>query len=139
MTKTAQVAEFFVVGIAARTSNEREMSGQGVIGKHWERLFNEHVLANIPNRVDSNIYAIYADYATDHNGDYTFLLGAKTRDGSQVPDGMIAKRVPAGKYAVVTSDRAPVIEAVVGAWRKIWSATPADLGGERAFQTDFEL
>ena len=139
MTKPVEVDEFFVVGIAARTSNQREMSGQGVIGKQWERLFAEHLLANIPNRADSSIYAVYSDYEVDHTGEYTFLLGAKARDGSVVPDGMIAKRVPAGTYAVVTSEHAPVVEAVVGAWKKIWSASPSDLGGERSFQTDFEL
>lgn len=139
MTKATEVSEFYVVGIAARTSNQLEMSGQGVIGKQWERLFSEHVLSNIPNRVDSNIYAIYTDYTTEQGVEYTFLLGAKTRDSSQVADGMIAKRVPAGKYAVVTSERAPVVEAVVGAWKKIWSLSPGQLGGERAFDTDFEL
>jgi predicted transcriptional regulator YdeE len=139
MTKTANREEFYIVGIAARTSNDREMSGQGVIGKQWERFSREHVLEHIPNRADFNVYAVYTDYAGDENGEYTFLLGTKVRDLSQVPEGMIAKRVPAGKYAVVTSDRGPVVETIVGAWRKIWSATPSDLGGERAFQTDFEL
>ena len=80
MTKTAEVAEFYVVGIATRTSNQREMSGQGVIGKQWEHLFSEHILANIPNREDSNIYAIYTDYSVGEDIEYTFLLGAKARD-----------------------------------------------------------
>lgn len=137
--KIVAVPEFYVVGIAERTSNQREMSGQGVIGNQWECLFGEHVLSKIPNRVDSNIYAIYTDYATDQNGEYTFLLGTKVSDASQVPVGMMAKRIPAGKYAVVTSERAPIVEAVVGAWKTVWSLSPAQLGGERAFQTDFEL
>jgi predicted transcriptional regulator YdeE len=139
MTKNAEVAEFYVVGIAERTSNEREMSGQGVIGRQWERLFADRVLEQIPNRADSNIYAVYTDYRVDAGIEYTYLLGAKVRDGSQVPGGMIAKRIPAGMYAVVTSDRAPVMEAVVGAWKKVWTSAPADLGGERAFLADFEL
>ncbi len=131
--------EFFVVGIAERTSNEREMAGTGVIGKQWGRLFSEQVLDRIPERADGNIYAVYTDYAGDHTMEYTFLLGAKVKDVGMVPEGLVAKRIPAGRYAVITSERAPIVEAVVGAWQRVWAASPADLGGERAFQTDFEL
>jgi predicted transcriptional regulator YdeE len=137
--KAVEFSEFFVVGIAERTSNEREMSGQGVIAKQWDRLFREKLAESIPNRADFNIYAVYSDYVSDHTGEYTFLLGAKVRNVSKLPEGMIAKRVPAGRYAVVTSEQAPVVEAVVGAWKKVWAASQSDLGGERAYLADFEL
>jgi predicted transcriptional regulator YdeE len=137
--KTVEIPEFFVIGIAARTSNEREISGHGVIGAQWERFFTDRVPERIPQRVDSNIYVVYSDYESDHFGEYTFLLGTKVKDDFQVPHGMVVKKVPAGKYAIVTSERAPVIEAVVGAWKRIWSSSPAELGGERAFTADFEL
>ena len=134
-----QVEEFYVVGIAERTSNQREMSGQGVIASQWDRLFKEGILGQIPSRADENIYAVYTDYASDHTGEYTFLLGRRVKDVSQVPEGMIAKRIPAGDYTLITSETAPVVQAVVGAWQKIWKSSPAELGGERAFRTDFEL
>jgi predicted transcriptional regulator YdeE len=137
--RTQELAEFYVVGIAERTSNEREMSGQGVIGKQWERLFGERLLNQISSRADANIYAVYTDYRVDNGIEYTYVLGAKVSDVSKIPEGMVAKRIPSGKYAVITSERAPVIEAVVGAWKKIWTSSAAELGGQRAFQADFEL
>jgi predicted transcriptional regulator YdeE len=137
--KAVEISEFYVVGIAARTSNQREMSGQGVIARQWDRLFREKILETISNRADFNTYAVYSDYVGDHTGEYTFLLGAKVKNASQIPEGMIAKRVPAGRYAVVTSEQAPVVEAVVGAWKKVWSSSPQQLGGERAYHTDFEV
>ncbi len=139
MIKQVEVGQFYVAGIAVRTTNEREMSGDAVIGKHWERFFAEHILGKIPNRTDSSIYAVYTDYEGDQNGAYTLLLGAKLGGRLPLPPGMVATAIPAGKYAVVTSDPGPVVEAVVGAWKKIWSTPPNELGGDRAFKADFEL
>jgi len=139
MTRQVEIAEFEVAGIAVRTSNSREMSGNGLIGAHWERFFAERVLEKIPNRTDSSMYAVYTDYENDHNGDYTLLLGARIKGPIQLPPGIMAKSVPAGHYAVVTSDPGPVVDSVVGAWKKIWNMSRAELGGNRAFQTDFEL
>ena len=139
MIRQAQVGEFYVAGIAVRTSNARELSGDPIIGKHWERFFSEHILGKIPNRTDSRIYAVYTDYEGDQNGEYTLLLGAKLGGRIPLPPGMVATAIPAGKYAVVTSDPGPVVEAVVGAWKRIWSLRPEELGGERAYKADFEL
>jgi predicted transcriptional regulator YdeE len=137
--KIIEMPEFFVVGIADRTTNSREASGNGIIGKQWNRLFADRVLDQIPNREDFGIVAVYTDYAGDHTGEYTFLLGSRVRDLSRIPEGMMAKRVPSGKYAVVTTDRGPVAPVVISAWQKIWSLTPEQLGGRRAFRTDYEL
>ncbi len=54
---------FTVIGISARTSNEKEMTAQGVIGPMWGRLYKENVLEKIPNKADSKIVAVYTDYA----------------------------------------------------------------------------
>ena len=139
MIRQVSVGEFYVAGIAVRTSNTREMSSDGVIGKHWERFFSEHILGKIPNRTDSRIYAVYTDYEGDQNGEYTLLLGARLGGRLPLPPGMVAKTIPAGKYAVVTSEPGPVVDSVVGAWQKIWSTPAAELGGERAYGADFEL
>jgi predicted transcriptional regulator YdeE len=137
--KLAEVDEFYVVGIAARTTNAREMGGQGVIAKQWDRLFSDGVLQNISGREDGTIYAVYTDYVSDHTGEYTFLLGAKVANPGEIPEGMVAKRIPAAKYAVVASERGPVAQVVVGAWQRVWTASPQELGGERAYRTDFEV
>ena len=57
-TKTIQQKEFSVIGIAARTSNVKEMSGKGIIGAQWSRFFTESILDKIPNKADSNILGV---------------------------------------------------------------------------------
>src|ERR1700722_2472027 len=75
--KVVQQAGFTVVGIAARTSNAKEMTAEGVIGKQWGRFMAEGLRAKIPNKADQAILAVYTDYASDHAGEYTFVLGAR--------------------------------------------------------------
>ena len=70
---------------------------------------------------ESDLYAVYTDYASDANGDYTLVLGAKVQPGTNPSEGMIAKVVPAGRYAVFTSERGPVAKVVVETWMRIWS------------------
>ena len=84
-TKVVDQKEFAVIGISARTNNAREAAGTGVIAKQWEKFYKEGVLDKIPNKADSAIYAIYSDYASDRNDDYTYIIGAKVSAASAVP------------------------------------------------------
>ena len=88
------------------------------------------------------IYAVYTDYASDANGDYTLVIGAKVASSeaiSQFHEGMVGKRIPAGQYAVFTSDRGPVAKVVVETWLRIWSYYQLPANGQRAYRADFEL
>jgi predicted transcriptional regulator YdeE len=137
ITRT-DVAGFTIIGIEARTTNAKEATAEGIIGKQWQKFFSEGILQRIPNWADANIYALYSDYASDHNGEYSFLIGAKVKDGTTPPSGMVAKQVRPGEYAVLTSDKGPFAKVVPAAWTKIF-----DFENEgklkRAYQTDFEL
>ena len=82
---------------------------------------------------------MYSDYESDKDGEYSFMIGARVKSAAAVPSGMMARKVPAGRYAVFTSERGAVEKVVVEAWQKIWSGTKAELGGERAYSVDFEI
>lgn len=131
--------DFIVIGIAARTNNAREATPDGVIGKQWARFMQEGLLAKIPNKLDHSIVAVYTDYASDHNGDYTFVLGAKLSSGADVPEGMVAKKIPAGRYAVFTSEKGPGPKVVPDLWRKINALPKTATGGDRTYRADFEI
>jgi len=130
---------FTVVGISARTNNAKEMTADGVIGKMWRRLMQEGLLAKIPNKADPNIVAVYTDYASDHNGDYTYLLGARVNSDADVPEGMVAKKVPAEKFAVFTSEKGPAPKVVPELWMKINSLPQDAVGADRVYRADFEI
>ena len=132
-------AGFVVIGIEARTNNVQEMSTFGVIARQWQRFFRENLVAKIPNKADSSILAVYSDYASDKNGEYSFLIGTRVNSPEGVPPGMIAKRVPAGRYAIFTSRTGPVEKIVPEIWKEIWSASRSTLGGDRAYIADYEV
>jgi len=137
--KVLEQSGFMVIGIAARTSNAREMTAEGVIGKQWARLMQDGVYAKIPNKADQSIVAVYTDYASDHNGDYTYLLGARVNSDAEVPAGMVAKKIPAGRFAVFTSAKGPAPKVVPETWTKINSLPQSATGGDRAYQADYEV
>ena len=132
-------AEFTVIGIAVRTSNAKEMTAEGVIGKQWARLMQEGLLAKIPNKADAAIVAVYSDYASDHNGEYTFVLGARVTSAEAVPEGMVATKIFAARYAVFTSEKGPAAKVVPQVWMRINSLPKSAVGGDRAYRADFEV
>jgi CubicO group peptidase (beta-lactamase class C family)/predicted transcriptional regulator YdeE len=132
-------AGFTVVGITARTSNPKEMTADGVIGKQWGRLIQEGLIEKIPNKADPSIVAVYTDYATDHNGEYTFLLGSRVTSDADVPPGMVSKKIAAGKFAVFTTDKGPADQVLPAAWMKINSLPKTAVGGDRAYRADYEI
>jgi len=137
--KLVQQADFTVIGIAVRTSNAKEMTADGVIGKQWGRFMTEGILGKIPNKADKTIVAVYTDYASDHNGEYTYVLGARVTSDAEVPAGMVAKKIPAGRYAVFTTEKGPAPKVVPEVWMKINSLPKSAAGGDRVYGADFEI
>jgi predicted transcriptional regulator YdeE len=132
--------EFSVIGIQVRTSNAKEMTGGGAIPKQWASFFKDGIAAKIPNKVDSTIYAVYTNYASDYNGEYDFIIGMKVSSVSDIPPGMVTKTVPKGKYGVVASARGPAPQVVPEAWQRVYDLDDKkQLGGARAYRADFEL
>lgn len=137
--KVVELSSFNVIGIQCRTDNAKEAAGQGCIGKQWGRLMNEGLLGKIPNRADNNIVAVYTGYASDKDGEYTYILGAEVKSDAVAPVGMTKTTVPAGRYAVFTSNQGPVQQVVVDTWKRIWAAPKTQAGGDRVYKSDFEL
>lgn len=138
--RRTELEGFSVIGIEVRTSNKREASRGGAIPQQWERFFKEGMLERIPHRADRNILALYTDYASDRNGEYTYVLGAKVLDASAVPPGMVLKRVPKSRYTVFTTARGPAAKVVPEAWERIWRIEDAaGFEGHRAYKADFEV
>ncbi len=137
--RVVQQDGFSVVGVSARTSNAKEMTPQGVIGTMWGRLMQEGILEKIPNKADHDVIAVYTDYASDHDGEYTYILGARVTSGADVPAGMIAKKIPAGRYAVFTSEKGQPSKVVPELWTKINSLPRGATGTDRVYHADFEV
>lgn len=131
-------SSFIVVGVTVRTNNAAEASQQGKIPQLWQGVMQNGTLEQIPNKEGDALVVVYSNYASDHTGDYDYTLGYKVTSVDKIPEGMVARTIPAGKYAVLNSAQGPPQEVVAGLWQRINSMTPKQLGGARAYQTDFE-
>lgn len=130
---------FTVVGLWVRTENKTEAEGNGQIPALWQRAMQEGLLEAVPHRADQDTVAVYTNYASDEKGPYTFVLGVRVTAVDKIPDGMMAVTIPAGKYAVVTSETGSLPDVMPKVWTRIWAMTPAEMGGERAFKADYEI
>jgi len=130
---------FTVVGLTVRTNNAAEAGGQGKIGQLWQAAVQNATLEQIPNIVGDGYVVVYSNYASDHTGDYDYTLGYRVSSVGKVPEGMVVRTIRAGKYAVFTSEAGPPQQIIPDLWKHINSLTPEQQGGERAYQTDFEL
>ena len=135
--KQTNVAAFTVIGIAARTDNAKESTVNGIIPKQWQRFFSEGIPAKIPGTTSTSFYAVYSDYASDHNGEYTYVVGQAVKDGTAAPS-MAASRVPAGPYAGFTTEVGPFTKVIPSAWQRIFELE-AEGKLKRAYKTDFEI
>lgn len=100
----------------------------------------EGVLQKIPNKADENIYAVYTDFANKRSGEYSVVLGARVTSKLRIPEGLVLKTVPAGKYLIFESERGPARQVIPAAWQKI--ATLEDqgkLGHARTYRADYEV
>jgi predicted transcriptional regulator YdeE len=135
--RTVNIPGFAVIGIQARTNNAKEATADGIIGRQWHKFIDEGI-SKIPDKSSSNLYAVYTEYASDHNGDYTFMVGAPVKLGTAAPAGMVLRVIPAGKYAVITTAKGAFPKVIPEAWMRIFKLE--DEGKlKRTYRTDFEL
>jgi predicted transcriptional regulator YdeE len=139
VTKTMLSSPFYVAGFLVRTNNADEVSGKSKIGDLWQRFYKENLGAQIPNRADSALTVVYSEYATDEKGDYNYLLGARVTSVDHLPAGMTWKQVQSGTYAVIRTEVGQMPRVLQATWRRIWEMSPTEMGGKRAFVTDYEI
>jgi predicted transcriptional regulator YdeE len=133
-----EISGFAVIGIETRTNNAKEATTDGIIGRLWHRFIDDSMADRIPDKTGSSLYAVYSEYASDHNGDYTFMVGAPVKAETAVPAGMVLKQIPAGRYAVITTEKGRFPKVIPETWLKIFKLE--DEGKlNRTYRTDFEL
>jgi predicted transcriptional regulator YdeE len=133
--------ELTFIGITARTSNANEMNPQlAKIPATLQKYFQGGLSCHIPNRKTTDVtYCAYTNYESDFTGPYTYFVGEAVTATHDMPEGLDALVIPAQKYIKFTTGPGPMPEVVIKAWQEIWQMTPADLGGQRTYHTDFEV
>lgn len=135
--------EIKLVGITTRTNNVRIFESDPATNKIAEtvqKYFHGGLYGMIPNRKNpGTTYCVYTEYESDHTGDYTYLIGEEVSSFENVPEDFVQMTLPAQQYAKLTNGPGPMPDVCINAWKKIWTMTSEDFGGERAYLADFEV
>lgn len=133
--QTINLNEFRVMGITTRTSNEKnDNKDLDDVGELWKKFKDEDIRNKIPHKESQEIVSLYTDYEKDFNGPYSVVLGYRVTKIDTVPEGMVAKIVPASKYAVFHVKGENLAEEIIKAWQQIWFT---DI--DRTYTGDFDV
>lgn len=134
--------ELMLIGVTARTNNKDEMDpDKAKIGKMVHDYGANHIANGFKHRVHPGmVYAVYTDFESDENGEYTYFLGeAVTSFDDQDQSTFTPLVIPASTYQCFTTEAGKMPDIVIEAWQNIWQMTPEDFGGKRTYQADFEI
>ncbi len=131
-----------LIGVTARTNNKNEMDPEkskiaSTAGRYW----SENLANNFKHRLSpGTTYAVYTDYESDENGDYTYFIGELV-DTFEGQDNETFEQliIPASRYQKFTTQTGKMPEVVINAWQAIWQMQPSDFGGNRKYIADFEV
>ena len=121
-----------VIGIECRTSNAPE-DGPQDIPRLWGQFYSEDIINKIPNKASNEVIALYCDYEGDYTQPYSLVIGCPVTSLDNIPEGMVAKAIPAGSYAVFRAiGEHPT--SLIETWGNIWQTEL-----KRTYTGDYEF
>ena len=109
---------FKIIGISTQTTNENGQSIQDVEAL-WNRFWNENIVAQVPNKVNEDIYAVYTDYESDYMR-YTLISGVPVSSLDDIPNDFVGREILVGNSEKFTS-KGKMPEAILKTWSEIWT------------------
>ncbi|MBU0695260.1 MAG: effector binding domain-containing protein [Bacteroidetes bacterium] len=132
--KKIEQAAFKLIGLKLnhKTTNEGGQSGIDC-GNLWQKFETENFVANIPDKLSEEIYAVYYEYEGDYTKPFSYFIGCKVKIDAEVPQGMDHLIIPSGNFTKVLS-KGIMPDCVANSWKDIWNS---DI--DRAYNYDFEV
>jgi len=125
---------FNIIGISIETTNVNGQTAQD-LGQLWGQFYSQNILAQIPNKIGTEIYGIYTDYESDYRGKYTAIIGCKVSSLDELPKGLIGRTIQGGTFQKYIA-KGEMPAAVGNAWQNIWAQGTAI---NRAYIADFDV
>ena len=127
-----------VIGLEIRTSNEIEAQpAQSRIREAWKKF--DELKNEIPDRANEHIaFGLYSGYESGDKGLYSLAACSEVRTLERVPQGMVGKIIPPGKYLVFTA-KGEMPHAIMSVWEGIWKYFSNGTSYKRTFTADFEV
>ncbi len=136
-----QLPEIKLVGISVRTNNTAEMNpGAAKISSTISKFVQGNIGEKIINRKNpGKTFFIYTKYESDFRGNYTYFVGEEVVSFEGASADLETHTIPPQNYVKFTNGPHKMPDVCINAWQQIWTMSPADFGGERAYIADFEI
>jgi AraC family transcriptional regulator len=139
--KVVEKEAFKVIGKELRVRNDNGDNNR-LIPEFWTKCIEEGIMeqfSTMPNRINPQ-YIDTMGMCMDFDGVNTFsyLICVEATNFDCIPKGMVAKTIPAAKYAVFTA-RGKMPEAIQKTWMDIYEKWFPVSGFERTDGPDFEF
>lgn len=124
--------EFKIIGMEYVGNNKN-----GEIGQMWHRFIPR--MGEITNRTNSDVsYGVcFPVENMKEDSEFSYVAGLEVDNFDQIPEGMVARTVPAGKYAVFIHKGS--LDNLRSTYEYIYGSWLPKSGQEVAFQPDFEF
>jgi predicted transcriptional regulator YdeE len=132
MYTTKQMPVLMVIGIECRTSNTPDAAPKD-IPLLWQKFYSEGIQGQIPNKVSEEVIALYCDYEGDFTQPYSCVIGCAVSSIDEIPEGMVAKTVPAATFASYRAT-GEFPKSLIDTWGLIWSSPL-----KRTYVGDYEV
>lgn len=125
---------FKLIGLKlkGKTKNQNGQSEKDC-GELWQQFKVNKIAELIPNKISDSIYAVYYDYESDENGQYSYFLGCKVEENAQPPKELDEIIIPKQNYHKETV-KGQMTGCISEAWARIWNSNI-----NRKFGFDFEI
>ena len=135
--------EIKLIGITTRTNNaslfEADPSTNKVAAT-VQRYFHGGFADKINHRKKpKTTFCVYTKYESDFNGDFTYFIGEEVTSFDSIGDGFETLGIPHQTYMKLTNQAGPMPDVCIEMWKQIWGMSVSELGGERAYISDFEI
>jgi predicted transcriptional regulator YdeE len=115
-----------------KTTNENGLASIDC-GNLWQRFESEKFFERIPNKLTNEIYAVYYDYEKDETAPYSYFIGCKIDETTEIPNDLLELIIPSQNYKKIIVNGV-MTGCVIDAWKKIWTKKM-----DRQFGFDFEV
>jgi predicted transcriptional regulator YdeE len=123
-----------LIGLAlkTKTTNVNEQSGIDC-GNLWQEFEKGKYAEMIPNKLTDEVLAVYHQYEGDNTKPFSYFIGCKVKDDTEVPAGLDTLTIAKGTYQKIEA-KGIMPDCVINAWKEIWvSDIP------RSYKMDFEV
>ena len=132
-----------LAGFTIKTGFKNESNtNTSIIFNFINNYFQNNIAEQIPNRKNPGVtITAYTDYESNEYENYTYFVGEEVSDinPANVFNHLKYIQVPNGKYQKFTTEPGEIPSVVIKAWKEIWQMDEKNIGGQRAYLTDFEI